>query len=66
MKKSFILALLSMISFAQAQTTVDTIQSDITYNENRSIVNIEDTIRGILFVNITTLSGNYTTRIIKN
>jgi hypothetical protein len=32
MKKSFILALLSMISFAQAQTTVDTIQSDITTN----------------------------------
>jgi hypothetical protein len=42
------------------------VQSDITYNENRSIVNIGDTIRGILFVNVRTLSGNYTTRIIKN
>ena len=32
MKKSFILALLSMFSFAQAQTTVDTIRTDITTN----------------------------------
>ena len=32
MKKSFILALLSMFSFAHAQTTVDTIRTDITTN----------------------------------
>ncbi len=42
------------------------VQSDITYNENHSMVTIVDNVSGILFVNITTPSGNYTTRIIKN